>query len=113
MTLRAASLEALVAALSVTAGPSMLIETSNQGNTQRYSVMNALPEDVVDELRFRDVSFASFPTLADLDAKVAQLADAFDDQEGTCFAARLTVFANGKQKSVVLLGQDLFSAFDD
>jgi hypothetical protein len=113
MTLRAASLEVLVATLSTVHGPSMLIETSNQGGDQRYAVMDPLPGNVVDELRFRDVSFASFATLAELDEKIEALRASFDDHDGTCFAARLTVFAKGEQKDVILLGQDLFCGFED
>lgn len=113
MAIRKHSLEAAAAAISLAAGPTLLIETSNGGSSTRYKVMNPLGEDVVDELHFRDAAIVSFDSIRALQDKTGEIETSFNDEEGTCFATRLSTFENGALIDVLLFGQDYFSSFED
>lgn len=113
MAIRTHSLEAATAAISLTAGPTLLIETSNQGGDRRYKVMKPLGDAVVDELHFRDAAIVSFDSIKSLQDKTAEIETSFNDEEGTCFATRLTTFENGALIDVLIFGQDYFCSFED
>ncbi len=113
MAIRKHSLEAAAATISLSAGPTLLIETSNGGSDGRYKVMSPLGEAVVDELHFRDAAIVSFDSIKALQDKTGELETSFNDEEGTCFATRLTTFENGAMTDVLLFGQDYFCSFED
>lgn len=113
MTIRPNSLEAAAAAISLTAGSTLLIETSNQGNSRRYKVMDPLGEAFVDELHFRDTAIVSLGTHDAVKDMLAALEASFADEEGTCFATRISTFENGSLVDVMLFGQDYFCSFED
>lgn len=112
MTLRKHSLEAAVAAISVTAGPTLLIETSNQGSDRRYMVMDPFGNDVVLELMFRDVAIVSFDSHQALRDKTDEIEASFLMEEGTCFGTRLSTFEGGALTDILTYGQDYFTPFE-
>jgi hypothetical protein len=113
MTIRANSLEAAAAIISTVSGATLLIETSNQGGSRRYKVMDALGEGIVDELHFRDAAITSPGTIEAVTAKIAEIEAAFEEEAGTCFATRISTFENGALIDVILFGQDYFCKFED
>lgn len=114
MTIRQNSLEAAAALISKTTNTVvLLVETSNGGGSTRYKVMKALGDTVVDELHFRDAAITQFPNKLAAYNVIDQVQAAFEDEEGTCFSTRITIFDDSVIPVVIKFGQDYFVEFDD
>ena len=112
MKFRPNSIEVAAAALSQADQVVLLIETCNAGNSRRYEVMAAFCDDLVAELRYRDLATESFSSMSEARAVIEKTEALFDEHEGTCFATRISTFEKGHLIDIVVFGQDMFSPFD-
>ena len=107
MSLRASSIEAAIAALSVSLKqPVLLIETCNGGTSGRYAIMDDLGEDVAAELLGRDLAYMPFLDMRHVTRMLQRVERSFDQQPGTCFGARIKTFEHGALVDIMVYGQD-------
>ena len=113
MKIRAHSLEAAAAAMSLTCGCVLLVETAKATDGAFYTTMGALDDEVVAELKHRDAAIVAYPRASTAKSVRDEIQKAFDDDADTDLATRITTFMDGRSTGVLTLGPDLFEDFDD